>query len=238
MGILTLDGIKITLNGVTLRLGAAPIIIPAEPPYDWTPPLDLAASGVIGQALRFMHLSPVARHDPQSELLPALADAFDTSIDELLSAADWSFASVLAILPQASPTITAETDMPTLCMLPGDLVQLREVRPQGTRWRIDGWTLRSDATAPVTIRYTARITREAALPATFLTAVALQIALMLGARWAGGAVNPDDLAQLAQKTLKQAMRDDTRHASPARAIDLPELDYGLGDGDWATEAVA
>lgn len=212
--------------------------VEAQAPYDWAPPLDLASSSVIGQALRFMHLAPVARHDPQSELLPALRDAFDSAIDELLSAADWSFASVLVLLPQAFPAITSETDMPTLAMLPGDLVQLREVRPQGARWRIDGSTLRCDVAAPVTIRYTARITREEALPAAFLTAVALQIALMLGARWAGGAVNPDDLAALAAKTLKQAMRDDTRHASTARAIDLPELSYGLSDGDWATEAVA
>lgn len=211
--------------------------VEAQPPYDWTPPLDLPSSGVIGQALRFMHLAPVARHDPLSELLPALRTAFDDAMDELLSAADWSFASVLVQLPQAFPAITAETDMPTHCVLPGDLVQLREVRPQGARWRIDGRTLRCDAQAPVTIRYTARITREEALPAAFLTAVALQIALMLGARWAGGAVNPEDLAALAAKTLKQAMRDDTRHASTARAIDLPQYSYGLADGDWATEAV-
>lgn len=212
--------------------------IPVEPPYDWAPPVDLPTSAIIGQALRFMHLSPVARHDPTSELLPALREAFNDAIDEILSAADWSFASVLAHLPQAFPAITADTDLPTLCRLPGDLVQLREVRPLGTRWRIDGSTLRCSAEAPVTIRYTARITREDALPATFQTAVALQIALLLGARWAGGAVQPDDLAMLAAKTLKQAMRDDTRHASPVRAIPLPDLGYGSGDIDWASEAVA
>lgn len=226
----------VILQGV-VSLASGRVLTPALPPYDWTPALDLASSSVIGQALRFMHLAPVARHDPQSELLPALRTAFDDAIDELLSAADWSFASVLVQLPQAFPTLIAETDMPTLCMLPGDLVQLREVRPQSARWRIDGSTLRCDAPAPVTIRYTARITREDALPAAFLTAVALQIALMLGARWAGGAINPEDLAALAAKTLKQAMRDDTRHASGARAIDLPGLDYGLSDGDWALEAV-
>lgn len=225
------------LQGI-VQLGQGSISTPAEPPYNWAPAVDLATSAIIGQALRFMHLSPVVRHDPTSELLPALRDGFNDAIDELLSAADWSFASVLVTLPQAFPTITAETDMPTLCMLPGDLVQLREVRPQGSVWRLDGSTLRTDADAPVTIRYTARITREDALPATFQTAVALQIALLLGARWAGGAVEPEDLAMLAAKTLKQAMRDDTRHASPARAVPLPDLGYGTGEGDWAMEAVA
>ena len=225
------------LQGI-VQAASGTIATPIEPPYDWSPAVDLAASGIIGQALRFMHLPPVARHDPASEVLPALVTAFDSAIDELLSAADWSFASVLATVPQAFPALVSEADMPTLCMLPGDLVQLREVRPCGARWRIDGSTLRTDAKAPVTLRYTARITREDALPATFKAAVALQIALLLGARWAGSTVQPEELAYLAGTTLKQAMREDTRHASPSRAIPLPDLGYAAGDGDWATEAVA
>lgn len=206
-------------------------------PFDWAPPVDLARSSIVGQALRFMRLSPVARHDPTSELLPALAQAFDSAIDELLSAADWSFASVLASLPRAFPALTADADLPTLCMLPGDLVQLREVRPCEARWRIDGATLRTSADAPVIIRYTARITREEALSATFRTAVALRIALLLGARWAGSAVEPEELDYQARQQMKQAMRDDTRHASAARAMPLPDLGYGTPDGDWAMEAV-
>ena len=250
----------VTLNGVTLAGvggGALPaiqgagfailqgivqqasgtVLTPATPPYDWAPPVDLAASGIIGQALRFMRLAPVARHDPTSELLPALVAAFDSAIDELLSAADWSFASVLVSLPLAFPALTAEDDMPTLCMLPGDLVQLREVRPSDARWRIDGAALRTSAAAPVIIRYTARITREDALPATFRTAVALRIALLLGARWAGSAVEPEELDYQARQQMKQALRDDTRHASAARALPLPDLGYGTTDGDWAMEAV-
>ena len=225
------------LQGI-VQLGAGRVVTPVEPPYDWAPAVDLPASTIIGQALRFMQLAPVARHDPTSELLPALRDAFGDAIDECLAAYDWSFASVLVSLPQAFPALTAESELPTMCMLPGDLVQLREVRPVGTRWRLDGSTLRTSAEAPVTIRYTARITREEALPAAFQTAVALQIALLLGARWAGGAIQPEDLAMLATKTLKQAMRDDTRHASPVRAMPLPDLGYGTADGDWASEAVA
>ncbi len=59
-----------------LQSAAGTVATPAEPPIDWAPPLDLAASAIIGQALRFLRLAPVARHDPASELLPALADAF------------------------------------------------------------------------------------------------------------------------------------------------------------------
>lgn len=214
-------------------------------PFDWAPPVNLATSTIIDQALRYMQLAPIARHDPASELLPALVDAFDTSIDECLAACDWSFASVLAFLPAADAPVTAEPDMDTLAMLPGDLIELRELRPRGARWRVDGARLlRTDAPAPVLIRYTARVTWEPALPAAFRTAVALHIALRLGARWAGGNVRPDDLAEAALTTLKQAMRDDAVQASQSRLFppiedgSLPDMGYGLGQDDWAMEAVA
>ena len=62
--------------------------IAVDPPRDWNPPLDLAKSSIIGQALRFMRLAPVPRHDPGSELLPALVDAHASASDDLLASAD------------------------------------------------------------------------------------------------------------------------------------------------------
>lgn len=225
------------LQGI-VQLGAGTVSTPAEPPYDWAPPLQADTSAIVGQALRFMRMPPLARFASEAELRGAVAEAFDQAIDDCLAAADWSFASTLAHLPASSPGLVAEAELPVTATLPGDLIRLRELRPAGARWRLDAGALRTDAPAPVTIRYTARITREEALPATFKTAVALHVALRLGPRWAGGSVDPDELAYMAALTLKQSMREDGRHASAARAVPQPDLGYGAGDGDWALEAVA
>jgi hypothetical protein len=224
-----------------LSIWQAPIgpVIPADPPYDWAPPVTLASSGIIGQALRFMRLSPIARHDPASDLLPALRDAFDQGIDDLLASCDWSFASTLALLPPSTPPMGSASDdlLPASAMLPGDLVRPRQIWPGGARWRIDGRTLRHDAPGAVTLRYTARVTREEALPATFRTALALHIALRLGGRWAGAGFDPQGIEDAAVTTLKQAMREDGVQASATDWADRRSggLIYGQDD-DWALEA--
>lgn len=213
------------------------IVIPADPPYDWAPPLNLAASGIIGQALRFMRLSPIARHDPASDLLPALRDAFEQGIEDLLASCDWSFASTLALLPPCTLPMGSVSDdtLTSTAMLPGDLVRPRQIWPGGARWRIDGRTLRHDAPRAVTLRYTARVTRDEALSATFRTALALHIALRLGGRWAGAGFDPQGVEDAAVTTLKEAMREDALQASRAPWADRGGLVYGHGN-DWALEA--
>jgi hypothetical protein len=226
------------LQGIVLQ-GAGAVIIPADPPIDWDPPLVLEASALIGQALRFMRLHPIARFAPDTELRPALQQAFDSAMDDCLAACDWSFASTLARLPGAAlpQGVTADDALPTTCQLPGDLVRIQSVLPVGARWRIDGARLRSEAAAPITIRYTARVSREEVLPASFKTAVALHIAARLAARWAGSGAEPESLLADAVRTLRRAMREDGRTAAAERILDAPDLGYG-GDADWAHEAMA
>jgi hypothetical protein len=237
-GAVPVAGSGFALLQAALLAAEAAVIIPVDPPYDWAPALDLASSPIIGQALRFLRLSPVARHDPASELLPALTEAFDLAIDDLLASADWSFASTVATLAPA--TIPAPDDaLPMSAMLPGDLVVLRQVWPATLRWRIDGQVLRHDGPGAVTLRHTARVTRPEVLPAAFQTALALHIALQLAGRFSGSGADPEALAYAAQVTLKQAMRDDSRQAADARwgAGHDGGLTYGADD-DWALEAVA
>ena len=73
------------------------------------------------------------------------------------------------------------------------------------------------------------------MPATFKTAVALHIASLLGARWAGATIAADDIAMQAAIMLKQAMREDSRHAATERPQPGGDLGYG-GSDDWAHEA--
>jgi hypothetical protein len=210
----------------------------AIPPYDWAPALDLDTSTVIAQAMRFMQLAPITRYGVDAEQRPALSDAFDQAMDDCLAASDWTFASVLAVL---SPQFAAPLDaavLPLAYSLPGDCMNIREVHPQNATWRIDGRTLLTDQAAPLVIRYTARVTREDWLPATFRTAVALMIASRLGTRFSNGAIDPVELTELAASTLKQAMREDGIQSASARILPTSDLGYGAGSEDWSLEAVA
>ena len=227
------------LEGI-VSLGAgtvASLNVPALPAVNWQPSLDLATSTIIGQAMRFMRLAPVARHDPEAEVLAALHDAYHQSLMECLEASDWSFASTLAVLPSAQLTLdqASDDDLPHIYHLPGDLLTIRRVGTEATRWRCDAGVMRANQPAPLIIRYTARIAVEAALPSTFKAAVALQIASLLGARWAGATIAADDIALQAVMTLKQAMREDSRHAALEPAQAGSDLGYG-GSDDWAHEA--
>jgi hypothetical protein len=102
----------------------------------------------------------------------------------------------------------------------------------------DGWTrgrrdregLRADEAAPLVIRYTGTVDNEAALPATFQTAVALALAVLLAPRWLGTQSKAEALRADAARILKQAMREDARMASEAR------YDGGPDQGDWVAEA--
>jgi hypothetical protein len=230
----------ITLFLTLLSRRADPI--PAIPGIDWAPPVDLATSAIIAQALRYMRLPPISMFDPSNPILPALRDAFDLAMDEALGAADWSFASVLAVLAPAGLPIAdiADDAMPYAFQAPADAIMLRRVGNAGTAWRMDRGLLRADQPGPLTVRYTARITIEAHLPATFRTAVAMQIAAGLGGQYAGATIAADDLALQAAQTLKQAMREDARHAAAERVFAPANLGYGPDDchDDWAMVARA
>lgn len=216
--------------------------IPIEAPIDWAPPPDLNTSTIIAQAMRFMQLAPITRYSADAEQRPALIDAYDQAMDDCLAAADWTFASVLAVLSAQTAAPLDVAVLPVAYSLPGDCMAVRQVHPCDAVWRIDGMTLLADQDPPLVIRYTARVTREDALPATFRTAVALMIASRLGTRFSNGAVDTAELGELAVRTLKQAMREDAIQSAAARLFPGPgpgsDLGYGTGDGDWSLEAVA
>lgn len=195
-------------------------------------PISIATSTIVAQAFRLMELTPPSSFDDGTEKAAAATEQYPEALNQCLEAGDWSFASVLAFLPEAAlPGATAaDADLPWFYTLPGDLVRLHEVGDAGTRWRRDAAGLRADEAGPLRIRYTATVTNEAKLPATFRLAVSLQLALLLAPRWLTTTSKIDALRQAHRETLRQASREDARMASQARYDGLDD------DGDWATEA--
>lgn len=195
----------------------------------------IAASNIAAQAFRAMELSPISAFDDDSQQAADASEQYTIALRSCLETCDWSFASKLTTLALATPPATgfvADADLPGLYKLPGDCVLIREVRPRETRWRLDEDFLRADTDQPLTIRYTRLIETEAQLPASFQTAVAYRLAVLMAPRWVGSRSKRQDLRDEAQDVLKEAERNDARSASSERYDDgEPYRSF-----DWATEA--
>lgn len=192
----------------------------------------MPTSTIVSQAFRHMEMSPISSFGDDSEQAQSAAEQYPNALDECLEFADWSFASKLVFLPPAELplTVAADPDLPYTYALPGDLLRIHECGDAFTAWRRDLDRLRADYAGPLRLRYTARITNEAALPARFRDAVSLRLATLLGPRWLTTTTKMDRLYQLQERALKQAARDDGRNASPGR------YDDNDASGDWVSEA--
>jgi hypothetical protein len=193
----------------------------------------IATSTIVAQAWRFMELSPISSFDDNTEQARSAAEQYPNALRECLARADWSFASTIASLPEATrpQTVAEDPELPFFYQPPGDLVRLIEVGEPGTLWRRDRDGLRADAPGPIRIRYTAEITNESILPAAFQTAVALRLAVLLGPRWLGTQTKLRELERRFEAELGNAKKQDSRSASGAR------YDNDLTDsGDWSQSA--
>lgn len=193
----------------------------------------IATSTIVAQAWRFMELSPISSFDDDTEQARSAAEQYPNALRECLARADWSFASIVANLPEAvRPQLVAEDpDLPYFFRVPGGLVRLLEVGDSTTIWRQDRDGLRTSTAGPIRIRYTGEVTNEAILPAAFQTAVALRLAILLGPRWLGTATKLRELERRFETELAQARKQDSRSASGARYDDNL-----TGSGDWSQSA--
>ena len=201
--------------------------------------LNLATSDIVSLAFLAMEKTPPASFDDDSEEAALTAQFYPTALDRSLERTDWSFASVYAELPLMTLPVEVATDpnLPYTFSFPGDCLRLREVGDGygSTRWRVDkigdSRAIRADQTAPLPVRYTARIANETLLPASFRNLVAMQLALYLAPKFLGTQGKTDRLEEKLDKAIQQAQREDSRTASEARYDGLPD------QPDWATEAV-
>lgn len=197
--------------------------------------LNLATSGIVGQALRFAELAPISAFGDDSEMARDTAGSYGTALAECLEVADWSFASTLSRLYAFSilPTgAVADDDLPYLFALPPGLVAVREVGGPWTKWRRDAEGIRADEAGPLRVRYTRLVDSEATMPAAFRKAVAARLGALLAPRWGGATSKTQWLEELSAAALKEAMKGDARQASSLR------YDGGPEQGDWLSEATA
>ncbi len=195
----------------------------------------IATSQIVQQAFRFMEKRPVASFGDDSEEATYAAEQYDVALAMCLEVADWSFASTVAGLPPRADPVLAALDpaYPGLYELPADHLVLRDVWDGTLAWRVDGLVLRTTAasTERLAIRYTRRITNETELPATFQTAVALQLAVLLAPIYVEVSSKQDRLAASLEQALERCGRTD------ARAGSSPSGWAGPLSGDWAAGAV-
>ena len=149
-----------------------------------------------------------------------------------LEAADWSFTSTYAALPEAllPPGMSLDPDLPHHFILPGQCLTVREAGDRHTRWRRDGSVIRADQAGPLPVRYTARTDAENALPSGFRLAVSYRLAALLAPIWEGTATRLEQLERRAEAALKKAAGHDAAQASTAR---YDGRDHQPDWADWA-----
>lgn len=195
-------------------------------------PTPTANANIVAQAFRFMEVTPPSSLADDTDKAAAANEQYPVALRICLEAADFSFASVLENLPLYTlpAPYAADAALPYTYKLPGQLVRLHEVGDEATKWRLDAIALRADAAAPLRIRYTAMVTNEDSLPATFQTAVALQLAVLLSPVWLTTGSKIEAIHQQLRIAMTEAKRQDARMASAARYDGLDD------QPDWAAEA--
>lgn len=195
-------------------------------------PID-ATSTVVAQAFRLLEMTPPSSFADQSEKAVAVAQQYPVVLEALLELCEWSFATKLAELSETPlPEGQArDPDLAFLYQVPGDLLMVRAVDPRGTVWRRDADFLRADQPKMLSIRYTARVSDETRMPASFRTALSHRLAADLSSRFAASRGKARDLVETAALALQQAVQADRNNASPRR------WDGRDAPGDWVAEAL-
>lgn len=196
---------------------------------------DIAIETVLLQAFHFMEMTPPASFDDDSERARAARLMYAPALETVLEGYDWSFARRVAVLPAYTPPAPdiADPDLAYAVQLPADCLALRRVYDDaGLSWRLDQDMLRLDREPPVTVRYTARITREKYLPATVRTAIAAQLAVSLTPRFVTTRTKREAIAGALAEAIATARQNDAFTASAAR------LDGRETATDWADEATS
>ncbi|MGR3521938.1 MAG: hypothetical protein ACU0FT_04210 [Paracoccus sp. (in: a-proteobacteria)] len=191
-----------------------------------------ANSGIAATAFRLMELAPFSSFADDTPQAQDAAQEYPRARRMCLEACDWSFASVVAYLPEARPETAPDPELPFSYVLPGDCLRMMQTMCSDIRWRLDRRTVRADASGPLAIRYIADVEDEQILPASFQTAIAYRLAALMSPRWVGAENKAQGLEQRAEMSLRSAMKLDARSASIER---YDGADPGVAD--WAAWAV-
>ncbi|SFI60838.1 hypothetical protein [Albimonas pacifica] len=188
--------------------------------------MSIAASRIAQQAFRYCEMSALSSFGDDSPEARAAAEQYPLVRDAGLRRADWSFASELLELSEATGMI-ADDDLPYAYQLPPRVLAVREVLPELTAWRIDGRLMRTDEPTLQRFRATVQITNENLLPAEFADYLAYLLASRLSPVFASSANRATSLEQRAEAAFVLALRADRGQASAQRWDGL------TGEGDWA-----
>lgn len=145
--------------------------------------------------------------------------------DELLRDHDWNFASTRASLPALS--VPPVWGFDNLYQLPGDCLSVREIENIEPRqdWRVEAGAIAISISAPLHVRYTAKVIGTGAFDASFTSALVAALAAELCMPLTNNAslfAKLDDKAarQLAQARGRSRLEGADRGPRPWRILDI------------------
>lgn len=152
--------------------------------------------------------------DEQSQPARACRRRYPYARDAVLRNYDWNFAARRASLPaSAAPPAFGYA---SAFDLPADCLFVRAMPDSAcTTWEIEGNRLLTNASPPVPINYTARVTNPGAFDAMFVDALATRLAADLCVQLSENTARAQSLLQLYQVKLDEARRRDSQEGRAA-----------------------
>lgn len=179
-------------------------------------PLSIATSTIVAQAFAELGRPYPASLSEDTDEGQDAARAYAQARDEAIQMTDWSWCAVRVDLPSVTAGLggvpVADPDLAYLYALPTDCLALRHVAGTAPRWIVEGVWLRSDAPAPLRIRYSRRIENEEQIPPAAKTVIALRMAQLMLPRW-GSKDDRRRIDEAFEIALALARRADARTAS-------------------------
>jgi hypothetical protein len=164
-----------------------PLEIPTADSDALAVPLNIATSNIVALAFGELRVERPAGFSDGTRLGQETAVFYAQARDEVLEQTDWPWASWQADLPAvvagSGGRPTFDPALPYLFAIPPNCLALRAVGDSFTRWQVEGVWLRSNAPAPLRVRYTRRIENEEQIPASARSVMALRLARLLLPSW-------------------------------------------------------
>lgn len=130
---------------------------------------------IINAAIDHLGEDAVVNPTQQREAARRMTRRYDMLRDAVLEEHKWNFAMRRAQIASIA-TPTGHWGAGNVFTKPADCLKVRAVAPKGVKWRVEGVNILTNASAPLDILYTGRVTDPTTHSATFNEALAARLA--------------------------------------------------------------
>ena len=177
----------------------------------------VSETSIVNRALRLLKVETISALSEDSEAGSWANDTYEPARDALLAEYPWNFAIARASLAAA---VATPTWGPTkFYELPADCLRVLNVEGEPETlgiedWWVEGRRIATDGTAPLKIRYIAKVTDPAQWSPLFIDALVARLAAEAAYRFTGSTSREAQLTDRYREVIANARRYDAQEGTP------------------------